>query len=76
MSEHEYTIEVLCTNYSMKRLKSKLVEVLNGISRQSIDILDNVSPEILNEAISRYNEEKFFEIRQELEEDIQRFKTN
>lgn len=71
--DHEYEIEVLCTCYSLETLTQQLTKRYNRVEENSSDILYGASVEKINEAISRYDEEQFKSIREQMHEDWKRY---
>lgn len=67
MTELEYSIEVLCTGYSLEELKRQRCELCESVSQNGFDLIDDVSIEVLNKAISCYNKEKYAHIRDEMQ---------
>ena len=69
MNELEYNIEVLCTCYSLEELEKQCKRLCDGISdKGSNDLINNVSIEVLNQAISCYDKEEYVHIRREMKE--------
>lgn len=66
MTEREYNIEVLCTCYSIEELKLQLCKLQNGIAQNGPDVIDDVTIEELEEAISLYYKKKYKCIRHEM----------
>lgn len=66
MTEKEYNIEVLCTCYSLKELSMQYEKLNNGIFTNGSDVIDDVSIDLLQEAILHYNDKKYRNIRDEM----------
>lgn len=66
MTEKEYNIEVLCTCYSLKELSMQYEKLNNGIFTNGSDVIDDVSIDLLQEAIFHYNDKKYRNIRDEM----------
>ena len=66
MTEKEYNIEGLCTCYSLKELSMQYEKLNNGIFTNGSDVIDDVSIDLLQEAILHYNDKKYRNIRDEM----------
>lgn len=66
MTEREYTIETLCICYSMEELNAQLRKLHNGAKHDGPDIIDGAPVDILEKAISSYNDEKYNDIREQI----------
>lgn len=69
MTEQEYILEVLCTCYPIEELNLRYRKLCNDNvhnNPNSSDVIDNVSIDLLNEAIRCYNEEKYINIRNQM----------
>lgn len=69
MTEQEYTIETLCTCYSLKRLNDQLYKLYNGIKQDGPDIIDDAPINILEKAISCYNDKEYQTVREQIAKD-------
>ncbi len=63
MTEKEYNIEVF---YSLKELSMQYEKLNNGIFTNGSDVIDDVSIDLLQEAIFHYNDKKYRNIRDEM----------
>lgn len=69
-ADHEFNVEMLCIGHSKDTLKQHLKKKHNGITEEGNE-LDNrfwnsISVDELQEAISRYDEEQYRQIREEI----------
>ena len=74
MTEQEYNLEVICTCYSFEDLNLQYRKLCNGNvnihnNQNSSEIIDNVSMELLDEAMRCYNTGKYVNIRNEMSRD-------
>lgn len=76
MTELEYSIEVLCTDYTLIELNRQRSRLKKGVLHKGADLIDNVSLGVLNKAISYYNEEKYVSIRSEMIENRVKYGVN
>ncbi|MCM1221375.1 MAG: hypothetical protein NC548_43530 [Lachnospiraceae bacterium] len=68
MNEQEYNIEVLCTSYSLERLKMQRQKLLCApVIQKSPDVIDDVTIDVLDKAILCYDEERYKSIRDEMQ---------
>ncbi len=74
MTEKEYNIEVLCTCYSLERLILQKKKIESAIIPTGCDVIDVVTPEELDLAISAYNEEKYKQVRDNMKKRSQKYK--
>lgn len=70
----EYNIEVLCTCYSLSELNMQRRKLYDGTTQNGPDLIDDVTIEELNKAISCYNEEKYKCIREEMLRNRKKYK--
>ena len=74
MTEQEYNIEVLCTCYSLERLKLQQKKLSEGTISIGSDVIDDAAFEELSKAILCYDEEKYKLIRDEMQRNRKKYR--